>query len=87
MLKHKAPIYKLSRGKVPKHSKFTVTDIRENQWTFFYGADFSSRNNFSNLGSFAKVFVPVKSIIPCINKHISIHYWCTCVFFLYGRIQ
>ena len=27
--------------------------------------DFSSRNNFVNLGSFAKVSVPVEIIIPC----------------------
>ena len=28
------------------------------------GLDFSSRNKFTNLGSFAKVSVPVESIIP-----------------------
>ena len=40
----------------------------KNQWTFLLydtGVDFSSRNNSANLGSFAKVSVPVKSIIPC----------------------
>ena len=40
----------------------------KSQWTFFYGAtraiDFSSRNNFTNLGSFAKIFVPVETTIP-----------------------
>ena len=39
----------------------------KNQWTFLWhrrGVDFSSRNNFTNLGSFAKVSVPVETIIP-----------------------
>ena len=39
-------------------------------WTFLLyntGVDFSSRNNFANLGSFAKVSVPVQCIIPCID--------------------
>ena len=29
------------------------------------GADFSSRNNFANLDSFAKVSDPVGFVIPC----------------------
>ena len=34
------------------------------------GVNFISRNNLNNLGSFAKVSVPVKSIIPCCNQGI-----------------
>ena len=30
MQKEKAPIYKLSRSKAPKHSKFAITDMHEN---------------------------------------------------------
>ena len=42
----------------------------KNQWNFLLydtGLDFSSPNNFSNLGSFAIVSVPVKSIIPLLR--------------------
>ena len=56
----KALIYMLSCSKSPKCSKFGVRDMQEKPVDFFY----SSRNNVSNLGSFAKVFVPVESIIP-----------------------
>ena len=40
--------------------------FEKNQWTLLYntGVNFSSRNSFANLCSFAKVSVPVKSIIP-----------------------
>ena len=61
MYKQKAPIYKLLRSKAPKYRKFRLTDIFETN------VDFSSRSNFANLGSFAKVSVPVESIIPCKN--------------------
>ena len=40
----------------------------ENQWTFVLynmGVSFNSRNNFVNLGFFAKVSVPLQFIIPC----------------------
>ena len=64
----KAPIYKLSRSKSPKpqqirHSRHT----RKISGLFLLcntGVDFSSRNNLANLGSFAKVSVPVQFIIP-----------------------
>ena len=45
-------------AKHPKHSIFEVADIREKP------ADYSSRNNFANSSSFAKVSVPVGTIIP-----------------------
>ena len=41
----------------------------KNQWTFLLcdtGVDFSSRNNFTILGFFAEVSIPVGSIIFCI---------------------
>ena len=31
------------------------------------GVDFGSRNSFTNLGSFAKVTIPEKSVIPCFD--------------------
>ena len=34
------------------------------------GVNFSSHDNFANLGSFAKVSVPVQSIISCSNQGI-----------------
>ena len=61
-----APIYKLSRSKAPKNCKFSDTIIREKPVAFLlvpHWVDFSSRNNFTNLGSFAKVSIPVESII------------------------
>ena len=36
MLKKKAPIYKLSRSKAPKHSSFSVADIWEKPVDFLY---------------------------------------------------
>ena len=63
----KAPIYMLPGSKAPKCSKLGVTKIREKPVDFYYGTargvGFSSRNNFTNLGSLAKVSVPVESII------------------------
>ena len=35
MRKQKAPIYKLSRSKAPKHIKLNITDIREKSLDFF----------------------------------------------------
>ena len=64
MQKQKAPIYMLSRSKAPKHSKCRLTDIREKPMDLFNhtGVVFSSHNNFTNIGSFAKVSIPVKSV-------------------------
>ena len=45
-----------------QNSKFGITYIRKNQWTFLLfntSFDFSSSNNFANSDSFAKVFVSV----------------------------
>ena len=69
LCKEKVPIYKLSRSQAPKTPQICITtDMqKKNQWTFLlYNAavDFSSRNNFANLGSFAKISVPVQTIIP-----------------------
>ena len=41
----------------------------KNQWTFLVyntGVGFNSRDNFANSCSFAKVSVPLQSIIPCL---------------------
>ena len=44
-----------------------LTNIQEKPADLFYdtteGVDFSSQNNFANFGSFAKVSVPVESMI------------------------
>ena len=65
----KHPFASYAAANHAKHSKFTITDIREKPVDFFSlydtGVDFISRNNFSNLGSFAKVSILVGSIIPC----------------------
>ena len=57
--------------KQPNHSKVPITDMREKPVDLFLlhntGVDFSSRNNFANLCSFAKDSVPVESNIHCIN--------------------
>ena len=66
MCKEKAPIYKLSRSKAHKIQQ--ICHYRHTRKTsgFLHDTDinFSSRNNFSDLGPFAKVSVPVGSIIP-----------------------
>ena len=56
----KAPIYMLSRSKAPKTQQIVVTNMRE-KTVDLAGLDFRPRNNFANLGSFAKVSVPVQS--------------------------
>ena len=64
----KSPFTSYSAAKHPKHSKFAITDMREKPVDLFFshdtGVDFSSRNNFANSGSFAKVSFPVESLIP-----------------------
>ena len=58
-------------AKQQKHNNLAVTDLREKTVEFFDDtARFNSRNNFANLGSFAKVSVPVGSIIPWSNQGI-----------------
>ena len=56
--------------KIPQQSTQNKANLplrtcEKNQWTCFIyntGVNFSSRNNFANLGSFAKPSVPVQSI-------------------------
>ena len=48
----------LSRSKAPKAQQIVVTNMRE-KTVDLAGLDFRPRNNFANLGSFAKVSVPV----------------------------
>ena len=50
-----------------KAGNLPLQTCEENQWTFLLydsGVNFSLRNNFANLGSFAKVSVPLQLIIP-----------------------
>ena len=68
MLEKNHPFTCCPTAKHAKHNKLAVTDIREKPVNFFNDTaralDLCSRNNFANLGSFAKVSVPVQSIIP-----------------------
>ena len=68
MRKEKAPMCKLSRSKANKTQQICYyRPARETSGPFLlYDAsvNFSSRNNFANLGCLAKVSVPVGSIIP-----------------------
>ena len=59
----KAPINKLSRSKTQQVGSFThiTTDYFSRPLLGWY---IGTRKNFAYLGSFAKVSVPVKSIIP-----------------------
>ena len=58
----KHPFASYSTAKHPKHSKLAITYIREKLANFFdcfnTGVEFSSRNNFANSDSFAKVSAP-----------------------------
>ena len=59
----KASVYKLSRSKAPKTQQIChYRHTRKTGKLFLFvntGVDFSLRNNFANLGSFAKVSIPV----------------------------
>ena len=72
MRKEKAPIHKLSRSKAPLTQQIChKRQARKTSWPFLLyntGVDFSFRNNFANVGSFAKVSVPAESIIPLFSK-------------------
>ena len=63
MRKEKAPIYKLSRRKAPKTQQIChykhATKTSRLFLLYDMGIGFNSRNNFSNLGSFAKVSAPL----------------------------
>ena len=68
MHKEKAPIYKSSRSKAAKTQQIChYRHVRKTCCLFMLhdtDAGVSSYGNFANLGSFAKVFVSVQSIIP-----------------------
>ena len=60
------PFTSYPAAKHPKQNKLGVTDLREKPANLFNDtADFFSRNNFANLGFFAKASVPVGTITPC----------------------
>ena len=63
----KTPIYRLSHSKAPKTQQTChYRHGRKTSRLFLCdtGVDFISRNNFANVGFFAKVFVSVQLIIP-----------------------
>ena len=68
MSKEKALAYKLSRSKALKTQQTShYRPVRKTICLFLLhdtGVGFSSHNNFATLGSFAKVSIPVGSIIP-----------------------
>ena len=61
MLEKSAPFTSCPAAKHPKRSIVGLFIL------YRTGVGFSSRNNFANLGSFAKVSIPVQSIIPWFN--------------------
>ena len=64
----KAPIYKLSRRKALKTQQIChYRHAAKTKWLFLVGdtsVGFNTCNNFVNLGSFAKVSIPLQFIIP-----------------------
>ena len=62
----KVPIYRLSRSKAPKTQQIYRHKTKTSGLFLLYstGVNFSSRDNFANWGSLAKVSVPVQFIIP-----------------------
>ena len=56
------PFTSYSAAKHPKHSTFARKTSRF-YILYYAGVNFNSRNTFANLGSFAKVFIPVQSIV------------------------
>ena len=62
MCKEKAPIYRLSRSKHQKLSIALQTSEKTSGPFLVYdtGVDFSFRNIFTNIGSFVKVYAPVR---------------------------
>ena len=72
-----------------------IQTYKKSQWTFLRhrtGADLSSQNNFTNLGSFAKVFVPVETIVPWfftgaiiskVGHYLPLHILCKVSFLLH----
>ena len=70
MVEKKHPFTSYPAEKHPKRSKFAVTDLRQKPVDHFivqHGRRLTSGNNFANLGSFAKVSVPLQFIIPCLK--------------------
>ena len=69
----KHPFVSYPAAKHPNASNLQLQTYEKNQWTLFNNtaraSSLSSRNNFQNLGSFAKVSVPVKNY-NFLNVHI-----------------
>ena len=73
MNKHIALIYTLSRSKHQNTANLSLQTYEKNQWICFtvqHGFDYNSRTNFANLGSFAKLSIPVEPAIPWLTKFI-----------------
>ena len=67
MLGKKHPSTSYSAAKHQNAANLGLQTYEKNQQTILWyrtDVDFIGRNIFSNLGSFAKVFVPAKTIIP-----------------------
>ena len=65
--------------KHPKSSKFAITYMLQKPVDFFLydtSVGFNSRHNSANLGSFAKVSVPLQSIIPCLKSTTNSLWFC-----------
>ena len=71
LCQEKAPIYKLSRSKAPKHSKLAVTDMRQKPVDFF---DNTAQASTLALAIIFKIQVPsqkfpflLRYTIPCFD--------------------
>ena len=74
-MRKKHPIYTFSRSKAHKTQQIFGYSYRHREISgsvplYDMGVDFSLLNNFANLGSFAKVSVPVETIIPWLDQRI-----------------
>ena len=57
----------ISQKRTQNAANLPLQTCDKKQWTFLLndtGVGFNSRNNFANLGSFAKVSVPLQFVIP-----------------------
>ena len=67
--------YKLSRSKAPKTQQICYYKHTRKTSELFLsydtGVGFNSRNNFANLGSLAKISVPLQFIIPWYSLYVS----------------
>ena len=76
----KAPVYRLSRSKAPETQQiYHYRHTRKTSGLFLLfntGVNFSLRNNFANLGSFAKVSVHVHNSLLWLSMFVGVIVLC-----------